>query len=103
MNRKDEIHKLIHEAADELLAFIKESEAEFEDGWVPSAVIKTKFDLNFVAVPANEQYGAKGWLFAILARMLEDRSLLEHKKESNLAHFIVLSNLDNFRNLYNRY
>lgn len=50
MNRKDKIHKLIHEAADELLAFIKESEAEFEDDWVPSAVIKTKLDLNFVAV-----------------------------------------------------
>jgi hypothetical protein len=88
MNRKDKIHKLIHEAADELLAFIKESEAEFEDGWVPSAVIKTRLDLNFAAVPAaNEQYGAKGWLFAILARMLEDRFLLEHKKESNRRSF----------------
>lgn len=81
MNRAEKIHKLLNEAADEILAFVKESESEFPDGWVPATEIKSKLDLNFVAVPkANKQYGAKGWLFGILARFLEDKSKLEYKK-----------------------
>lgn len=44
---------------------------------VPAAHIKNSLRLNFVAVPkAGKQYGEKGWLFAILARMLEDENLL---------------------------
>src|SRR5690606_35937529 len=32
------------------------------------------------AYEGSTQYGPKGWLFAILARMLEDQGRLEHKK-----------------------
>ena len=90
MTRKDTIHKLLNDAALELLAFIKESESKFKehDHWVPAAEIKEALDLNLVAVPrGGTQYGEKGWVFATLARMLEDKSLVEHKKIGSRAFY----------------
>lgn len=90
MTRKDMIHKLLNDAALEMLAFLKDSENNFEDQdhWVPAAKIKNNLDLNFVAVPkGGTQYGEKGWVFATLARMLEDKSLVEYKKEGGRAYY----------------
>ena len=90
MNRKDTIHKLLNDAALELLAFITDSESKFEeqDHWVPAAEIKDNLELNFVAVPRSGiQYGEKGWVFATLARMLEDKSLVEYKKMGSRAFY----------------
>jgi len=70
------------------LNFIKNEEVSFKDRWVPAIDIKEKLDLNFVAVPQeNKQYGKKGWLFAIIARILEDEGLLEYKKINNRAYY----------------
>jgi hypothetical protein len=88
MGRKDVIHNLIDAIAFEVLEFIKVEERNFEDGWVPATEIKGKLELNFVAVPkSNEQYGEKGWLFAISARLLEDKGLIEFKKESSRSFY----------------
>lgn len=90
MNRKEAIHKLLNDAAMELLAFIRESESKFkaEDHWVPASELKNNLDLNFVAVPKEGiQYGPKGWVFATLARMLEDASLVEYKKVGSRAFY----------------
>jgi len=90
MNRKDVIHKLLNDAATELLAFIKDCEPKFKDQeyWVPAADIKENLDLNFVAVPRiGKQYGPKGLVFATLARILEDKSLVEYKKIGNRAFY----------------
>lgn len=90
MTRKDVIHKLLDDAAIELLAFIKDCESKFKDRdrWVPAAEIKDNLDLNFVAVPrSGKQYGPKGWVFATLARMLEDKSLVEYKKTGSRAFY----------------
>jgi len=88
INRKDAIHSLLKVIAFELLEFIRESESSCEDRWVPAADIRNKLELNFVAVPVeNVQYGEKGWLFAILARMLEDEGLVEYKKEDNRSYY----------------
>ena len=90
MTRKDTIHKLLNDAALELLAYISESESKFkdQDRWVPAAEIRNGLDLNFVAVPkSGTQYGEKGWVFATLARMLEDKSLVEHKKTGSRAFY----------------
>jgi hypothetical protein len=90
MTRKDTIHKLLNDAALELLAFIKDSESKFkdQDHWVPAVEIKNNLDLNFVAVPrSGTQYGEKGWVFATLARMLEDKSLLEYKRTGSRAFY----------------
>jgi hypothetical protein len=90
MTKKNTIHKLLNDAALELLAFIKECESKFkdQDHWVPAAEIKENLDLNFVAVPrSGKQYGPKGWVFATLARMLEDKSLVEYKKIGSRAFY----------------
>ena len=88
MDRKAAIHRLLKEAAVELLEFIKEQESSFDERWVPAADIKNALDLNFVAVPKKgKQYGEKGWLFATLARMLEDQSLVEYRKQDSRAFY----------------
>lgn len=80
MKVEEKIERLITELAHEVFLFIKSQEPSFEDRWVPATHIKNSLNLNFVAVPKeNIQYGAKGWLFAILARILEDKGLVEYK------------------------
>ena len=90
MHQKETIHKLLNDAAQELLSFIKDSESHFknEDRWVPAAEIKKNLGLNFIAVPkSSTQYGEKGWLFATLARMLEDQLLVEYQKIGTRAFY----------------
>jgi hypothetical protein len=86
MDRKAAIHRHLEAASNELLEFIRERMPLAQDGWVPASEVKRSLDLNFVAVPTvGKQYGARGWLFAALARMLEDRRLLEYKKVGSRA------------------
>jgi hypothetical protein len=88
MNHREAIHSLLKLTAFELLAFIKKSENKYPDRWVPAATIKNDLDLNFVAVPRkSRQYGEKGWLFAILSRMLEDNDLVDYKKEGSRSFY----------------
>lgn len=90
MSHKTNIHRLLNAAASELLSFIRDSEIHYaaDDFWVPATEIKNKLELNFVAVPrGNKQYGEKGWLFAILARMLEDQELVEYQKIGSRAYY----------------
>jgi hypothetical protein len=64
--------------------------------------IKNALELNFLAVPKEgEQYGEKGWLFAILARMLEDKGFVDHKKE--VAPSIVSRGLEKILTSVGRY
>jgi hypothetical protein len=92
MDRKSAIHSLLGVIAFEVLSFIKEAEAAFEDRWVPATYIKDTLNLNFVAVPKdNKQYGEKGWFFVIIARMLEDDKLVEYKKDGNRAFYRTYS------------
>lgn len=89
MDRKEKVHKLVEQLAFELLDFIKSSESLNHDRWVPAADIKRKLELNLVAVPvANDpQRGEKGWFFASLARLLEERGLLDYKKDASRRAF----------------
>ena len=88
MDRKTAIHSLLKIISYELQEYIKELEPSFEDRWVPAADIKNSLELNFVAVPReNIHYGEKCWLFAILARMLEDEGLVDYKKDGNRAFY----------------
>ncbi|MFK4752592.1 hypothetical protein [Oceanobacter antarcticus] len=88
MNRKETMHKLIDVLAFELLQEIKQRENLNKDRWVAVAEINNDLELKFVAVPKdNTQYGEKGWLFAILARMLEDKGLVEFQKIGNNSYY----------------
>jgi hypothetical protein len=87
MNRKESIHALINKCADELLSFIKENEEDGKDRWVSTAYIKKSLELNLVAVPqCNVQHGARGWLFATLARILEDKGLIDYEKRGSRSY-----------------
>ena len=88
MNTKDKIHALIKEISSEVLQFIRENESPSNNRWVPAAQIKNDLELNFAAVPkTNQQYGQKGWFFAIIARLLEDQNLIEYKKFNERAYY----------------
>lgn len=88
MDRKAGIHRYLEAASIELLEFIKERMPLAKDGWVAASEIKQSLGLNFVAVPrAGKQYGERGWLFATLARMLEDKNLVEYKKVGSRAYY----------------
>lgn len=90
MAHKESIHKLLNDAALEILAYIRENEPKFKDqeGWVPASEIKQALELNFVSVPrSGKQYGEKGWVFASLARMLEDKGLVEYRKTGSRAYY----------------
>ena len=88
MGRKETVHKLLKALASEVFEFIRESEPAYPEGWVPAPHVKNSLGLNFIAVPlANIPRGEKGWLFLILARMLEDKGLLEYRKEGTRAYY----------------
>ena len=88
MTAEARVRNLIMEISNEVFSFIKNQETSFQDRWVPASHIKNTLNLNYVAVPKdNVQYGAKGWLFAILARILEDKDLVEYKKVGNRAYY----------------
>jgi hypothetical protein len=68
-------------------SFVREREPLHPDRWVPAAEVKKGLDLNLVAVPkSSKQYGEKGWLFATLARMLEDEGRLEYRREGSRSY-----------------
>jgi len=87
MNHKENLHALLNECSHELLAFVREREPLYQDRWVPAVEIKDTLRLNFIPYPkSSKQYGEKGWLFAILARMLEDEGTLEYKREGSRSY-----------------
>jgi len=88
MDRKDIIHHHLKSCAIEILGHIRELQDEAKDRWVSAAELRNSLDLNFVAVPkSGTQYGEKGWMFSMLARMLEDMDLIEHKKQGSRAFY----------------
>jgi hypothetical protein len=87
MNSKDKMHGLLRECCDEILVYVRERAPLHADRWVPIAEVKKGLDLNLVAAPkSSKQYGAKGWLFATLARMLEDDGRLECRREGSRSY-----------------
>lgn len=88
MDHKRKLHQHIQAAANELLAYIRGCESSHLEGWVPAVQIKNALALNLVATPQKGiQYGPKGWLFAVLARVLEDQGTLEHRKAGSRSFF----------------
>jgi hypothetical protein len=68
MTHKARLHELFDAMAKELLSFIKESENEFPDGWVPATFIKDQLELKKSAYPPGNKIDQEtGWLFATLA------------------------------------
>jgi hypothetical protein len=81
MKSKDRIHDLLRECCREVLAYIRERESLYPDGWVPATDVNDGLEINFSAVPKNSQdpSGQRGWLFATFARMLEDEGRVQYE------------------------
>ena len=89
MDIEKRVETLVSDLAKEVLLFIKSQEPSFNDRWVPASHIKKSLNLNFVAVPKNnnKQHGTKGWFFAIIARILEDKNLVQYQKVNQRAYY----------------
>ena len=80
--RKTKIHALLDEVAMEIYGFVKEVENPYTERWVPAVDIKNDLNLKFSSYPLeNEIDNRTGWLFATFARMLQEKGLLEFRKD----------------------
>ena len=88
MNHKIKVHGLFSQMADEVFSFIKESESEFTKNWVPATYIKEQLGLNMSAYPQGNKIDNKtGWLFATIARFLQDQNRIDFKKVGNRSYY----------------
>ncbi len=88
MIHKVKIHELFEQIANEVCAFIKESESNYGDGWVPATFIKDELELKKSSYPQENEIDNKtGWLFAIIARHLEDKTKIIFKKDGNRSFY----------------
>jgi len=88
MSRKDKIQGLLDEAAMEICGHIKDSEPSYPERWVPAANIKDALGLKLPSYPReNKINNETGWLFGTLARILEDKGLVEFRKASNRSFY----------------
>jgi hypothetical protein len=88
VSHRKNVADLFDAMADEVHSFIKESEASFPEAWVPAAYIKDQLDLKKSSYPqSNEIDNKTGWLFATLARHLEDRQQVRFKKVGNRSFY----------------
>jgi hypothetical protein len=91
MNYKIRIHELIDEISKEVYKFIKESENDFDEGWVPATHIRDELDLNLYSYPQeNERDGKTAWFFSTIARYLEDKNRIKFKKIGNRSFYKTL-------------
>jgi hypothetical protein len=80
MKHKSKIHEGLRNIAHTMLDFIKQSAPSYHNGWVPATHIKRELDLMVLCYPKDneKQHGKQGWLFSILARLLEEEGTLEY-------------------------
>lgn len=88
MNHKQKIHELFSSMANEMAAFIRESESDFSEGWIPATYIKDQLKLKKSAYPqGNKIDNETGWLFATMARHLQDQNQVEFKKTNSRSYY----------------
>lgn len=88
MSYRENIDDLFNKMANEVCKFIKASENSFPENWVPAAYIKVQLNLTKNAYPqGNKTDNKTGWLFATLARHLQDQNKIEFKKEGSRSYY----------------
>jgi hypothetical protein len=92
MTHKAKIHELFGQIANEVYDFIKESEFNYDERWVPATFIKDELDLKKSSYPQENKIDNKtGWLFATIARHLEDKNKIIFKKDGNRSFYKTVS------------
>jgi hypothetical protein len=88
VSKRQAVAELFDAMAGEVCSFIKDSESGFSEGWVPAAYIKDQLDLKKASYPQSNKIDNKtGWLFAILARHLEDQGKVKFKKNGSRSFY----------------
>jgi len=88
LTHKSKIHELFSEMSNEVCDFIKESESGFGESWVPATFIKDQLELKKSAYPQGNKIDNKtGWLFATIARHLQDEQKVLFKKVDNRSFY----------------
>lgn len=59
MSRKSKVHEFFGLMSGEVLAFIKETESGFTDGWVPATHIKDQLGLKMSSYPQSNKIDNK--------------------------------------------
>jgi hypothetical protein len=81
MSHKSKDHELFGLMSNEVFAFIKESESGFPESWVPATYIKDQLELKKSSYPQDNKIDNKtGWLFATIARHLQDENRVDFQK-----------------------
>ncbi len=85
---KSKVHKLFNEMSNEVCAFIKSLESDYNDGWVPATDIKDQLELKKSAYPQGNTIDKKtGWLFSTIARHLQDENKVLFKKVGSRSFY----------------
>jgi hypothetical protein len=88
MSHKVNIDELFNQMANEVHSFIKVSENGFSERWVPATYIKSELNLTKNAYPqGNKTDNKTGWLFATLARHLQDTNKVDFKKVGSRSFY----------------
>lgn len=88
MSNRENIDDLFNKMANEVCEFIKASESGFSENWVPAAYIKDQLHLTKNAYPqGNKTDNKTGWLFATLARHLQDQNKVAFKKIGSRSYY----------------
>ena len=88
MSHRAKVHELFGLMSDEVFAFIKESESRYPEGWVPATYIKNELHLKKSSYPqGNAIDNETGWLFATIARHLQDDNRVGFRKNGGRSFY----------------
>ena len=88
MTHKTKVHELFDQMSGQVCDFIKISESGFNEGWVPATYIKDQLELKKSSYPqGNKIDNQTGWLFATIARHLQDEGKLIFQKVGSRSFY----------------
>jgi len=98
MDRKTSVHASVNAIAREVLLFVGDAARAEAGGWVARADICDALGLRYPAAPKNgdqprNRCDDAGELFAVIARLLEDKELLEYRNDRGRAYYRVREDL----------
>jgi hypothetical protein len=86
MTRNERIEYHINAIAQEVFGYISENSDGHENGWISAVRIKDDLNLRVSEYPQNKDKGARGWLFGIAARRLEDMNMIEYDNSGSRSY-----------------
>ncbi|MBI9083505.1 MAG: hypothetical protein JEZ11_07900 [Desulfobacterales bacterium] len=92
MTRNERIKYYIDAISQEVFGYISENSDSEKDGWISTVRIKDDLGLKVPEYPQNKDKSARGWLFGIAARRLEDVGMIEYDNSGTRSYCRVKEN-----------